>query len=259
MNHKDYIGLKSMSSRDYHAAPGISSSNLALLSESALHLDNKDLFKNESEAFNFGSLVHSLVLEPHKTMDEFIVMPSLDGRTKEGKAAKAEFESMAEGKVIVSAGDFTTAERMASNVLAIAGGLFQNGVAEHSFFADDDDLLIKARPDYYIEQAGVLVDVKTTSDISEFGIRKSITNYRYHWSASWYMRVLNTLSLPAKKFIFVFVDKAAPHMVKIRELTPNTLESAHYEIESMLDKYRAFKATGKADIVKEIAIFGEQA
>jgi hypothetical protein len=117
--------------------------------------------------------------------------------------------------------------------------------------------LIKCRPDYYIEEHGLVIDVKTTSDISEFGIRKSITNYNYNWSAAWYLRVLNLLGLPAKKFVFVFVEKSAPHMVKIRELKPETLETAHYDIDVMLSSYREFLATGNAKIIHDTSVFGD--
>jgi len=258
MTKNKEIGLRTLSNNDYHAAGGISSSNLGLLDESALHLKNKDLFKWSSPAFSFGSLVHALVLEPETVNDEFVVMPKFDGRTKAGKEAKLAFELDAKGKEVVTQDDFIKAEKMAVNVLAIAGGLFKNGNPEQSYFADDDGLIIKCRPDYYIESAGVVVDLKTTADISEFGIRKSITNYHYHWSAAWYMRVLSILGLPAKKFVFVFVDKAAPHMVKIRELTPATLETAYHEIDVLIAKYKAFEQSGAFDIVKEIAIFGEE-
>jgi len=132
-----------------------------------------------------------------------------------------------------------------------------NGVAESSHFVDDDGLILKCRPDYYIESAGVVVDIKTIADCSEFNIRKAITNYKYHWSAAWYLRVLSLLGKPAKKFVFVFIDKQAPHMVRIRELTPESLELAYLEIDQMLASYRHYLATGQANVVKPAAIFGE--
>jgi exodeoxyribonuclease VIII len=248
-----------MPNAEYHSVDGVSSSNLSLLAESPVHLANKNLFKyGESQTFAFGSLVHSLVLEPHKTADEFVVMPSFDGRTKDGKAAKESFEANAQGKLVIKADDYIIAEKMALNVLSIAGGLFRGGVAESSYFADDDGVLVKCRPDYYIEEHGLVIDVKTTADISEFGIRKSITNYHYNWSAAWYLRVLNLLGLPAKKFVFVFVEKTAPYMVKIRELKPETLDTAHYEIDVMLASYREYLATGNAKIIHEAATFNEK-
>jgi hypothetical protein len=246
-----------MNNAEYHAADGISSSNLKLLAESPVHLKNKHLFKFSSTACDFGSLVHALILEPETVDDEFVVMPQFDARTKDGKAAKAEFEARSGSKIIVSADDMDKAETMAQNAVIIAGGLLMNGVAESSHFVDDDGLILKCRPDYYIESAGVVVDIKTIADCSEFNIRKAITNYKYHWSAAWYLRVLSLLGKPAKKFVFVFIDKQAPHMVRIRELTPESLELAYLEIDQMLASYRHYLATGQANVVKPAAIFGE--
>ena len=251
------IGLRQMTNSEYHTSEGISSSSLKLLSESPVHLKHKHLFRMDSKAFDFGTLVHALVLEPETVDDEFAILPKFDLRTKAGKEAKAEFEALHGTKTILSTDDMVTAEKMAQNVVMIAGGLLMNGVAEQSFFAEEDGLILKCRPDYYIQAAGVVVDLKTTADISEFGIRKSLTNYHYHWSAVWYMKVLNLLGLPAKKFVFIFVEKTAPHMVKIRELTPDTLETAHFEIETMLDGYRDYLKTGRCNVVKPAAIFGE--
>lgn len=249
-------GKLDMTNSEYHSAGGVSSSNLKLLKESPVHLACKDLFKfGDSNTFSFGSLVHSLILEPHKTADEFVVMPVMDGRTKEGKAAKEVFEADAQGKSVIKAEDYLSATTMAVNVLSIAGGILRDGVAESSYFADDDGVIVKCRPDYYIEQHGLIVDIKTTNDISEYGIRKSITAYNYHYSAAWYLRVLNLLGLPAKKFVFVFVEKSAPHMVKIRELKPESLESAHYDIDKMLAGYREYLLNGTAKIMHETSAF----
>jgi exodeoxyribonuclease VIII len=255
MTHSKLIGLQKLSNEDYHSTEGISSSNLKLLEESPLHLKNKNLFKLSGSHLDFGSLVHSLILEPEKTDLEFIREIKVDARTTAGKKAKAEFAEQAQGRIIISHDEYIKAEIMSKNVLAIAGNILRNGKAEQSYFADDDGLLIKCRPDYYIESAGILVDVKTTADISEYGLRKSITNYHYNWSAVFYMKVLRLLGLKANKFIFVFVEKSQPHMVKIRELTEYELGEADYEMEKMLDSYKRFLKTGKASVVKEIESF----
>lgn len=249
-------GQVQMSNEDYHAAPGISSSGLQYLDESVLHFDNKHLFQANSTAFTFGSLVHKLILEPGDFAKEFAVSPKFDLRTNAGKEGKAEFEKTNQGKTVVNDDDLATAQRMAANCMAIAGNLFRHGEAEQSYFADDNGLTLKCRPDYYIKQLGIVVDVKTTADCTEYGIKKTIANYRYTWSAVWYMKVLRMLGLPAERFMFVFIDKSAPHMVRIREIDPLSLEFAAIEVEALLEKYRQYKQTGKADFYKVITPFG---
>ena len=252
-----------LSNADYHAADGISSSNLKLLYESELHLKHKELFWSESDAFNFGSLVHCLALEPDNFANEFIVMPKLDGRTNAGKADKAAWMESATGKMLVTDEDIQRASRMVKNVQTIAGNLLSHGVKEQSYFAMDGDLLIKCRPDNYIQSAGIVVDLKTISsrngrEMSDWDIKRAVKDYRYDWSAVWYPKVLNLLGLPAKKFVFVFVDTASPHNVRIRELPYAVLEAAFSDIEMMLDKYRAFLATGKANVIKELFYYNEE-
>ena len=114
------IGLRQMTNAEYHASEGISSSNLKLLAESPIHLKHKDLFRMESKAFDFGSLVHALVLEPETVDDEFAISPTFDLRTKAGKEAKTEFEARHGAKIILSRDDMDMAEKMAQNVVRAA-------------------------------------------------------------------------------------------------------------------------------------------
>lgn len=250
-------GEYSLTNLEYHSLQGISSSTLKYLEESVIHFENLGLFRFDSTTFNFGSCVHKLILEPEDFDKEFVVMPSFDGRTKKGKANKEAFFSENTDKTIIQSEDYEAAVKMAKNVQAIAGGLLQNGIVESSYFVDDDGLLIKCRPDYYIQRLGLVVDFKTTADISEFGIKKSIANYRYDWSAVFYMKVLRLLNLSAERFLFVFVEKTAPHMVKIREIDNESLIKAELEVNEMLDKYRKYKISGNASsIFKTIKLFG---
>jgi exodeoxyribonuclease VIII len=253
--NREWIGEFELSNSDYHQSPGISSSTLQYLDESVNVFENRHLFKSEGDHFLFGSMVHKLILEKQSFFDEFAIMPSFDARTKEGKAGKAEFLESNPGKNIVTFDDFETAEKMAFNVSKIAGGILQDGIAERSFYSEVDGLLLKCRPDYYIKRLGLVIDVKTTNDISEFGMRKSITNYKYHWSAVFYLKVLQSLGLDAQRFLFIFVEKTAPHMVKIREISKEGMEAAETEVEDLLDKYRQYKLTGKASLFKQITPF----
>lgn len=248
-----------MTNEEYHAAPGISSTQLNLLQESALHLFNAELFKfAPSESMSLGTLVHMLTLEPELFDNQYAIAPTVDKRTTAGKNQHAEFTGQANGKLVITQNDFITASKMAGNVKAIAGNLVTMGVKEQSYFVDDDGLTIKCRPDCYHEQQGIVVDLKTTSDISEFGLKKSIATYRYDRSAAFYLRVLRLLNLPANRFILIFVSSTAPHMVKIREMSPGTLEAADYEIENLLENYREFLKTKKCtNLVKQLILFGE--
>ena len=82
-----------MTEKEYRQHEGISRSQLWKIRESP------EKFKYAMEhpeeptpALLFGQMVHKLVLEPDTFDEEFIVAPEVDKRTKEGKAAWAQFE-----------------------------------------------------------------------------------------------------------------------------------------------------------------------
>lgn len=247
-----------MTNEEYHAGPGISSSKLKLLDESERHLEMSHLFSLKSDSMDFGTLVHALVLEPEKE-NGYAVMPNFDGRTTAGKSEKLDWLEDNDGKNIIDKIDFDRARRMADNVLAIAGGLITLGVKEQSYFVEEDGLLLKCRPDNYIESHGIVVDLKTISSkrvggISEWDIKHQVNNLRYDRSAAFYMKVLNLLDKPAEQFVFVFVDSTSPYMVKIRELEQPIINRATQEIDAMLDKYREYLRTKKANVIKTLEI-----
>ena len=196
--------------------------------------------------------MHCAVLEPDVFEREYIAAPKFDLRTNNGKAEKSTFAEANADKCIIEIDDYLRCKHIAFNVRTIAGDLLRNGKAEQSFFADDDGLTVKCRPDYYIESAGVVVDLKTIEDISEYGIKKAIANYRYDRQDAHYLRTLYLAGKKAKTFLFIFAESNPPHMVKIREIEHQARVDADNEIEILLDKYRAYLRTNETDTIKYI-------
>jgi hypothetical protein len=244
---------KKISNSQYHKAEGISSSDLKLLEISPLHLKYKELFRYESEVFDFGSLVHKMTLEPESLEEEFVKMPEFNLRTKAGKEEKAKFEEENQGKVIISPADWERAEKMSQNILAIAGNLINAADKEMSVFAEDEyGLIRKARPDAYIDSLGVVIDIKTTQSTKPYDFQKAIYEYRYHYQAYWYLKTLELAGKKAKQFIFIAVEKKEPFMVRLFRISKNAIERAKVEVEELIQKYVEFLKSGKAEIVEEI-------
>ena len=249
-----------MKNAEYHLADGISASDFRLLDESVLHFENKNLFKLEGGHFTLGSLTHKLVLEPDDIGEEFI-KETFDGcdlnkNSKAYKEAKAEFVKQSEGLEVVPVDVWQKAEKMAANVMAIAGGIFQGGIAETSIFADDSEYGIKrkCRPDYYLEKEGVVIDLKTTADGSDRAFSRSLIDYRYSLQAAWYIDTLRRAGKNAETFIFVTVETKRPHMVRIRELNLGAIVHGREQYRKMLDDYMVFKNTGVANVIKNISL-----
>jgi len=247
---------KEMTNTAYHSADGISSSNFSLLAESPLHLQNKELFSLDGKpSLGLGSAVHKLILEPDTFDQEFAIVPDLPKNTKAGKDAYAEFLETLEERTILTSSEYDQAHKMARNVRVIAGGLLQSGEAEQSYFAKDENGIIrKCRPDYYIQKSGILIDIKTTRDGMDYGFAKSIAEYRYDRQAAWYIDTLTLLGLPAKRFVFITVEKTSPYMVRVRELDAASIEKGRANYQQLLKEYIAFLETGRAQIVKEISL-----
>ncbi len=244
-----------MSNAAYHAADGISSSHFSLLAESPLHFQNRECFSLSGKTLDFGSAVHKLILEPDTFDHEFAIAPDLPKNTKEGKAAYEAFMEALDERTPITSSEHDQANKMAHNVRTIAGGLLQGGEAEQSFFAKDEDGIIrKCRPDYYIESMGILIDIKTTRDGMDYGFAKSIAEYRYDRQAAWYIDTLTLLGLPAKRFVFITVEKTAPYMVRVRELDQASIDKGRANYQQLLHDYLSFLETGRAQIVKEISL-----
>lgn len=244
-----------MTNQEYHEAEGISSSDFRLLERSPLHLHLKEHFRLSGSFLDFGSALHKLVLEPESFEDEFAISPDAPRNTKVGKVAHAEFLEDLGDRIAISSTDYEQLKLMAQNVKAIAGGLLQGGIAESSHFATDEDGIVrKCRPDYYIEDKGLVIDVKTTKDSSEYAFKKAIYEYRYHRQAAWYLDTLNHNGKKADRFIFITVEKTSPYMVSIYELDKNAIQKGREEYKRLLNEYVEFLNTGKAHVVKSIGL-----
>lgn len=254
-----YHGKMALSNAQYHAAPGISASSLKYLEESPLHLEKKHLWRRKANFLDFGTLVHALVLEPDITKTEFAISPKFNLRTNAGKDDKAMFEQANEGKIIIDEESYEQAEQMAHNVLEMAGALFTGGEAESSYFAEEEGILVKCRPDYMKRRTAVIADLKTISQADEFNINKAISNYRYDRAAAFYPRVLRLLDIDIQNFALVFVESTEPYFVKVRMLPEETLIKANEEIDTLMAKYLKHKFRPKGIYYKIITPFKKSA
>jgi len=100
----------------YRAMPGLNKSSIEKLLDCPLayklSLEQED---EPTPAMAFGTLVHSMILEPGTVPSLYHVMQA-SATTKAGKAEKA--QALEEGKTIVSASDFAKAQAMQARVLA---------------------------------------------------------------------------------------------------------------------------------------------
>lgn len=162
-----------------------------------------------------GTLTHALVLgQPHN-----LVVKDWDARTKEGKARAAEVEEL--GLEVISAEDWKLAHDMAAAVAAhpVASKLFTDGRAEVSVYGEDPETGVakRGRFDWWRDD-NTIVDLKTAQDASPGGFARAVATYKYHVQNAWYSDLAALNGRPPERFVFVAVEKSAPHLIGIYEL-----------------------------------------
>lgn len=215
-----------ISNAEYHATEGISSSMLKEAARSLSHCYAKYFDpareKKTTPAMDFGTCVHTMVLEPLSQHQVFAVVPEgMDRRSKDGKAFFADIEDA--GLIALKQNDFEKIEKIKKSVFSNtkASELINNGLAliEQSFFfcCSLHGLKLKARPDIFILPCkefplGAICDLKTTLDASRSGFERSAYSLGYHIQAGWYAyvasMVLGLKELP--EFYFIAVEKEQP-------------------------------------------------
>ena len=234
-----------MNNHEYHAHPALSKSGLDRLNISPAHYQAwLSEPRIETPAMKIGTAVHCAILETNRFMKDYAPLPEgLDRRTKAGKEMYAELESS--GKILLSADDWETCNRMRDSVLAhpAARELLSEGVAETSHFSELDGVPVKCRPDWL--SGGLVVDLKTTQDASSAGFAKSVANYRYTVQASYYSDILASLGHEVIAFLFVAVEKTAPCAVGVYELDDMSIEVGREQYQRNLDTYRRCIETGE--------------
>ena len=205
----------------YHQSEGISSSMIKKACESMMLYRGlyitKTIKQTQGDALKFGNLLHTLVLEPNKLAEEYIVLDeTIDRRTKAGKEAYKVVIETAEQKhlTVVTDEQFILANEMAGIAIndPYAVRLLRSPVrrTEVSYYATHPTtgLQVKVRPDLSV--GDVCIDLKSIHiNRSVDGewmlehLRREIIKYKYHLSAAMYLEVAKL-----KEFVWVFVNKA---------------------------------------------------
>lgn len=222
--------IERMSNDEYHACPEFSSSQLKDILRSSAHFHSNNILKeNERETkkhLDFGTLAHTLFLEPEQFENEFVIGPKFDRRTKAGKEEAAAWEAANQGKIIIDEDMLQGAKRIANNLRGLSSyQLMQDhyGMAEASIFFTDPvyGLNLRIRPDYHIVPCeafpnGLLFDVKTTTDARPFKFMRSCADFGYDISAAMYREGFQQHYGTAEKpeFIFLVAESSAPFNVK---------------------------------------------
>lgn len=247
-----YSGI---SNDDYHGGAGISKSGLDLIRRSPMHykavIDNPEQ-RESTPAQAFGTAFHALILEPDVFAVEYVQSPKFDRRTKQGKADAEAFAAQHEGKTPLNDDDWERLHAMRAAVMAhpMAAKLldYSKGVTEQSVYWNDPATgeLCRCRPDWWRQDLGIILDVKTAEDASAEEFARSLLNWRYHVQHPFYMDgIEHATGIKPRAFLFLVVEKKAPHAVAIYQLDDESVEQGRIEYRQDLELYAQCKQSGQ--------------
>lgn len=219
--------LRGLSYEDYEALPGLRKSALwTLLSRSPGHYKYEiEHPREDTPELAFGRAFHAWLLEREFWDSRYLIGQKFDRRTKEGKAAALAFEAQAAGLEIIAWEDHARIRVMAEKVFyhEEAHALLEEGEAEVSLLWEMEGLACKGRLDWWVEEAGIFLDIKTTRDASPAAFTRDAARYGYFMQAAFYAQGLHLLTGGLTIPYFIAIEKALPHEVAVYEITPEAL------------------------------------
>ena len=187
----------------YHSHASISASGLkTIYKKSVFHYLNKEQFIS-TPAMNFGSAVHSALLEPEK--NEIIALPeNINLRTKKDRDFKT--------KLIED--NNVSNNRLATKLLSELDEI------EYSYYGTIEDIDVRVRPDG-IKKNKHIIDIKTCNDASPKAFRNAIYNYAYSLQACFYSEALG---YDPAAFRFIAIQNKYPFDVAVYSLSNDLIE-----------------------------------
>ena len=167
----------------------------------------------KGDALRLGSAAHDLAADPVAFLRDWFVLPEdVNLRTKAGRSVR-DAAITNRGDCYLTAGEFSDVRRWIEALMRgrATGPLLRSpGVRERSLFWQDEEtgLICKCRPDLWLEEARIVVDIKTSRNARPDWFRKEIEDRGYHRGAAWYLDGLAQVAGPEPiDYMFAVVGK----------------------------------------------------
>ena len=241
------LGFNSCSNESYHKdTEYLSSSSLKLMLENPKKFHAQYILKEEAEykqsdALDFGSYIHTLILEPELLDKEYVVYPGV----KRGKAWE-EFKTQHKDKIIVSNTQALKARELEAEFKKDedAIDLIKHGLAEQTLCVELDGVKIKVRADYV--QGTSIIDLKTTGYGTGLeAVQGSCIKWNYPLSAALYVDAFSKHYDKQFDFYFIFINKKEPITVQCFKAGDDFLEYGRKQYKEAIKLIKEAKRSGK--------------
>lgn len=191
----------------------------------------------------FGTLLHTLVLEPEKVDQVVALYPGRLGKD----SASREFRKANGGRLCMDLADYFAAMTMANKVreATFRGRPFyrfiEEGEVEASFYYDDPTTGIACRTRLDLFHPEFTFDLKTTRHCSPSQFQRDAVAMHYDLSVYMYSlsRVLYEKDANTKPFILVPVDSAEPHGIHFMPCSSDFLRNGQRKYSTALSTIKA--------------------
>ena len=239
--------IEGLSMDDYQNDPAYSAGDLIRMGESfrkwKYFKENK---KPPTRAMVVGSatgliLESKLTKKPHLISSQIAIYSDGSSKTKGFEKFCAERKEA----YCLDEDEFSLSDRCVDAVLAEPECMkyLDGAIAEPSIFVTDPEFGFrrKCRPDFLHIKQGVSINIKTTTDASEYGFTRSIADFAYDWQTLNYQDVLRLHFDRSFDEIHILVEKAdeGPLTVRIRGIDDDTLEQARGQVFLIREKLAA--------------------
>jgi len=206
-----------------------------------------------SNAFDFGSYIHTLVLEPHLVEEEYAFY---QGAVRRGSAYD-KFKLENKGKTIIIESQRISGLNLQEAVFAnpAAKELFTDGKAEQTLCVVLDGVKVKVRCDYL--KGTSIIDLKTTGGGATYGeVVETCIKYDYDLSAALYADAFTQITGKKHDFYFSFISKKSQEVCNVKA-SEQFLENGRRKYKAAIKKLKKARETGiyfDPNEVKEISL-----
>tara|TARA_R110002153_G_scaffold59259_1_gene161936 strand:- start:2162 stop:2929 length:768 start_codon:yes stop_codon:yes gene_type:complete len=209
-----------------HALSSSTCKSLLESPEAYVEYINKPPKEKEPQPFRDGRLIHLLSLEPHR-IEELTIIES----TKGSKAYKLAVEEQLPQTVYTLA-ELNRCKKVADSVLNNKefSGMVEDAEFEIPEIGNYNGFPFRGKADILLN--GIVVDLKTTSDINSF--YESANTYNYDLQAALYLELFG-----AFEFRYVVVDKKTLE-VQVIQFDDEFIQSGYNKLNIATENYQKY-------------------
>ena len=185
-------------------------------------------------AFLVGGYFHTSILEPDK-LKKFKVIPSSTRNTKV-------YKEMSGGELCLLQHEVDLIEKLTESVLnnKVCKSLIRVGNIDYEQpnIAEIEGQMWKGKADIVNHDEKLIIDLKTTADLSKF--KSSAYRYNYDSQAYIYSKLFGY------EFLFIAIDKTS-HQIGLFDCSPEFYESGQDKVKRAAEAYDLFYKTESFD------------